>query len=138
MKKYLIILFVLIASIGFSQTEVCFRSNVDYKSESVVIIQSKELSPVLTNMGSYNNDNSIKMSAMFGYVLLNSFVITEYFISNKSWKEQHPNPMYWNNTNHQNHVSGSGYPNIKKPSPLGMVSTLILSTGLVVTIFISF
>jgi len=117
MKKYLIILFVLIASIGFSQTEVCFRINVDYKSESVVIIQSKELSPVLTNMGSYNNnDNSIKKSAMFGYVLLNSFVISEYCISNKTWKEQH----------------------VKKPSPLGMVSTLILSTGLVVTIFISF
>jgi len=81
------------------------RSNVYYKSESVVIIQSKELSPVLTN---------------------------------KTWKEQHPNTVYWNNTNHQNHVPGSGYPNVKKPSPLGMVSILILSTGLVVTIFIFF
>lgn len=135
MKKYLIMIFVLISSISFSQTEVCFRSfNQD---KSVVIVQSNELSSVLTGMGNFSNkDNSTKVGVVIGYVLLNSFVITEYCIRNQKWKESNPN--YWSNIQNQNQSPGFGYPPLKKPNSLGMVSTLILSTGLVVTVLIAF
>lgn len=118
-------------------TNVCYRTE-----QSVVIVdepQNIQLSPAVMNIqysGSQNTNT--KIAAVAGYVLLNSFVITEYCISNNSWKKLHPNYEYWNNTNHQNQVPGSGYPDVKKPSPLGMISTAVLSTGLLVTILISF
>lgn len=130
MKKYLIIALVLIASIGFSQTNVYFRTNqsieIDNQKSVVLQHQDMQLSPAVTDMTNTGNDNSAKVAAVTGYILLNSFVITEYCISNKSYKESHPNPAYWQ------------YPGIEENrNPAGMISTIVLSTGLLITVLIA-
>jgi hypothetical protein len=131
MKKILTILLILITSICYTQNIVSF-DNKYYKTDNSIMFndyqQTNLLKPLVTTS---KKDNNIKTAAVIGYILLNSFVVTSYILDNKV-----DNPDYWINP----HGSNNNYPELdtKRSGTVGMIATTVLSTGLLVTILVSF
>lgn len=133
MKKILTILLVLITtSLCYTQNIVSF-DNKYYRTDNSIMFndyhQTNLSKPLFIT--SKSKDNNIKTAAVVGYILLNSFVVTSYILDNKV-----DNPDYWKNP----YGSNNNYPELdtKRSGTIGMVATTVLSTGLLVTILVSF
>jgi hypothetical protein len=133
MKKIFTILLVLITSVCLSQN-IKFYDNNYYRTDKSIMLDKPQhvakLHPAAYNMTLRSNDDNIKTIAVVSYVLINSFAITTYAIMNDSYKDR-------------NHDDGRnyqpGYPDIDKNlNPIGMISTVVISSGLLVTILVSF
>jgi hypothetical protein len=114
MKKILLLAFVLITTLSYSQN-IVFKQPIQTNQKSLVINNYKpELSTAVTNLYLRDNDNTTKVAAVSGYILLNSIATTTYFIMNESNKINRPNSP--------------------KLNPTGLIFTTVTSTALLVII----
>ncbi|MCK9415391.1 hypothetical protein M0Q97_01885 [Candidatus Dojkabacteria bacterium] len=123
MKKILLLAFLLITTLSYSQTfafkQQEYQINCQRTEKSLIINNYNfELPYTTTNIHIHGKeDNSTKIGAVTGYILLNSIAATTYFIMNDSFKDKQP-------TNQP----------IKNLNPTGLIFTTVASTALLVIV----
>lgn len=123
MKKILLLAFLLITTLSYSQTFAFKQQEYQIdcqRTEKSIIINNYniKLPYTTTNILIHGKeDNSTKIGAVTGYILLNSIAATTYFIMNGSFKDKQP-------TNQT----------IKNLNPTGLIFTTVASTALLVII----